>query len=759
MPKELIHQAIALNPESPIPAILHLQLARNNGDKLSILNLTSLYHSRWPDCQQFSLLLAEARLQSGDEPGAVALLHQCASRDAAGQVPVRIWGGSHPYRPLWPEQMSAWLEQPIPSTIAAAYGWNRLSQGAPEEEQPAPVEADPTPSPAPETAETAESPAPPQTAPDLPAAAPAASDLDQDDAVVAPQAEKVEIGAGRAAAPPETLRSIQEELDRLAKRLKQPGPKRADGRFPVYVVFSTRKGLEAQYGPQTSAILIEEMQKLIAAVRQRPGWSAMLFLADDPACTTPLGVSPAPAVDPWKLKLALADLDATLGKRGEMIGALLIVGGPLVVPFHRLPNPTEDADADVASDNPYASLDENYFVPEWPIGRLPGTAGADAGLLLDCLRKLSIYHAGQIKKPSWWQRMLAFNFDFLFVRRKKSSKLRRVGKNMRPSFGYTAAVWKQSSQEVFTPIGEARSMLISPPASSGNVITSGLMPANLGYFNLHGVQDGAEWYGQRDANDPPNTPDYPVALSPQDILNGGKAPAIVFSEACYGANIENKTEEQAIALKFLASGTQAVLGSTCVSYGSVTTPLIAADLLGNLFWKLVKDGQPVGKALQKAKISLAKEMSHRQGYLDGEDQKTLISFVLYGDPLVSLGASKSAPKSVVRLRSRLQFKTTHQEAPRGEPGESVPVEVLTQVKQLVDQYLPGLRNAELSYSRQKLNPNGNSTPQSKAAGAQAAENVVVTLSKKVNVSTRVHRHYAHMTLDKQGKLLKFAVSK
>ena len=39
-----------------------------------------------------------------------------------------------------------------------------------------------------------------------------------------------------------------------------------------------------------------------------------------------------------------------------------------------LPNPTDDADPDIPSDNPYATADDNYFVPEWPIARLPTSA-------------------------------------------------------------------------------------------------------------------------------------------------------------------------------------------------------------------------------------------------------------------------------------------------------------------------------------------------------------------------------------------------
>lgn len=91
---------------------------------------------------------------------------------------------------------------------------------------------------------------------------------------------------------------------------------------------------------------------------------------------------------PGKLKLALHDLDEKLSSKGEMIGALLIIGGNDIIPFHQLPNPTDDMDTSVPSDNPYASLDENYFIPQWPVGRMPDEKGTDAAFLLEQIRFL-----------------------------------------------------------------------------------------------------------------------------------------------------------------------------------------------------------------------------------------------------------------------------------------------------------------------------------------------------------------------------------
>jgi hypothetical protein len=47
----------------------------------------------------------------------------------------------------------------------------------------------------------------------------------------------------------------------------------------------------------------------------------------------------------------------------------------------------------------------------------------------------------------------------------------------------------------------------------------------------------------------------------------------------------------------------------------------------------------------------------------------------------------------------------------------------------------------------------------KSAPAEAAQTMVVTLSKKVPVGQRLHVHIARLTLDSTGKVLKLAVSR
>jgi hypothetical protein len=146
----------------------------------------------------------------------------------------------------------------------------------------------------------------------------------------------------------------------------------ADARFPNYVLMTSRTALTNKYGANTANVIIDAMQDLSTKITALPGWNSVVLVPDDARIVNDLGLTPSLANDAWKLKLALADLDKNLAAKGEMIGTLLIIGGNDIVPFHQLPNPTDDADTYVPSDNPYSSVDDNYFIPQWPVGPHPG---------------------------------------------------------------------------------------------------------------------------------------------------------------------------------------------------------------------------------------------------------------------------------------------------------------------------------------------------------------------------------------------------
>ena len=550
---------------------------------------------------------------------AVSLLHECVTRDATGQVARRWLGDENAYRPLWPDELTMRFDLPIPAEVASRLGMNHL----------------------PVRTQSANPGVLTETSNNAVYKTEAAEQIPQPILTEKKTLDENEI---------KDLHNIKTEFEKLAKRLKKPAIGQSDGRFPVYVVFSSRTGMVNQFGEQSTQVLIDEMNHLAAVVRRRPGWGAIAYLPDDPVCTGKYGTTALDTNDPWKLKLALGDLDRALAPRGERIGALLIIGGEQTVPFHKLPNPTEDQDGEVLSDNPYASNDGNYFVAEWLVGRLPGEAGSDAGLLLQQMRQSLQFHERRIVGTKGWKKTI-------FYRAWQSWRNQRFSGSKNSGFGYSAAAWRRSSVAVFRPVAQPKDVRVSPPEITGSINPKKFTSARLNYYNLHGLIDTAEWYGQRDLSEVGSGPDYPVALTADDLKRNGRAPSVVFSEACYGGHVAGKSEAQSIALRFLSIGVLGMVGSTSIAYGSICAPLVGADLLGQLFWKSLKEGYTAGEALMLAKINLIREMNRRQGYLDGEDQKTLLSFVLYGDPLASADLVASQTKHAPRIKFNLPIRT------------------------------------------------------------------------------------------------------
>lgn len=780
-----IVELITRYPSEVLPAIQHLMLVYKREKDEETVNLARIYHKRWPECLQIKLILADALIELGQESQAIHLLHESVARDAAAQVAKRLWGRDFKYRPLWPETFGIKFDLQVPPEVARQLGWNQLGQGdAPataalliEETTPAPApeeveadsleslyeaaQSDAEPEETMESAPTAEAPAettPVMAAFDTPEPSVSAK---QDVPYTGSEGSKKSASRTRAEKMAHS-NPIEETFDKLAKKFKKPELARNDSRFPMYIIFSSKLGLEKKYGLQTRIVLEKEMKRLEDAIKKRPGWGAMVFMPDDIESANQLRLPAVDEIDPWKLKLALADLDQALSKKGAMIGALLIVGGPDVVPFHKLPNPTDDMDREVYSDNPYATVDGNYYVPEWPVGRLVGEAGTDSGMLLDQIRRLTKAQAQQTTEIPWWQMFLQPILALLETASKFKAKSMLTRSH---PFGYTASVWRRSSMAVFRPVGDGKTLLVSPPQFSGSFEAKKVVESQIGYYNLHGLEDTAEWYGQKDVSENYNGPDYPIALCPRDLVKNGHAPSVVFTEACYGAHITGKTEDKSIALKFLSIGSKAFVGSTGIAYGSVTTPLIGADLLAYLFWRYMKEGKTAGEALMRAKVDLVQQLKRSQGYLDGEDQKTLISFVLYGDPLATINGQKGDMKNFARSKEKVSVLTVSDNGDQSHVEKVVPVEILREVKEVVEDYLPGLSDAEIQVRRQEvpmvISSQGDRFPDpaAKVQSEQSEEQVLVTMKKQVTVAHHVHHHFARVTLDPHGKMVKLVVSR
>ncbi|HIE06136.1 MAG TPA: hypothetical protein EYP58_04975, partial [bacterium (Candidatus Stahlbacteria)] len=106
------------------------------------------------------------------------------------------------------------------------------------------------------------------------------------------------------------------------------------------------------------------------------------------------------------------------------IDYLTILGGDEIIPFFKLPNPCDDDDQDVLSDNPYASRDDEYLVPERAVGRIPSAGNGQ--FMIDQLTKKTLGEG---------------------------------------AFGISAKVWIKASEQVYRVVGNVGDLKTAPPVT------------------------------------------------------------------------------------------------------------------------------------------------------------------------------------------------------------------------------------------------------------------------------------------------------
>jgi hypothetical protein len=753
------------NASFPLPGVVHIKAMLQLAEYSTALVAAGDYRKRWPSCVAFPLLAAQACFSLGRSTEGVEFLHACTVMDPASEICDRYLGSLNPYKPLWPARLEAALTVAIPQAVVIAAGWNRLgSAGETPREQSATLSPDtpallypnfdsknpsafPTPivPPSPIPGEKYKGP----SAGEAPAAKRGRARVTLKQSTVAevntPPEPLLESDAG--------LEDLRARLLSISKRLpvrKLFGSK--GGGRPAYVVLTSTAKLSAWFSGSEFASVEKGLQEVVTAKRTG-NWSAYLMDVDNASSLEPFGLAAADAGNAWQVKQLLSGLESVLQKRGEMIGAVLIVGGHEIIPFHLLPNPATDDDADVPSDNPYATRDENYLVPEWPVGRLPTPRQAGAaflcGLLARAAAKPSAHQKNFLGDLSVWLRTV---FRPMLLRPQNIS-------------GYSAEIWKRASAEVLRDLGPASALMSSPPMTSANVSMQNLRLPAYGYFNLHGMPNSPVWLGQRASASASGGEEYPIALTPAQIVKNGKTPKAIFSEACYGSLILGKEPENAISLKFLDAGVGAMVGSTRIGYGAATAPLIAADLLARHFLVNCKSGMASGEALRRAKISFADEMNKRQGYLDPEDQKSLISFVLYGDPLYVPEAQNAKAVSQKSFHSPRRpddiplVQTLESKIGAGEPSATVQ----RNLKKELHRYLPGMESSAMKYFRPQLADKGNADLPGQRKGKQASTPRtpawVIAMENTYTIDGQLMTSFVRMSVDARGKVMKLAVSR
>jgi hypothetical protein len=362
----------------------------------------------------------------------------------------------------------------------------------------------------------------------------------------------------------------------------------------MHLALAPRRRLTALYGPAAPAVLAA----LDAALAARAA-AGLVCSAYDPEEGAPeLGVAPAP-LTPAALVAQLGAMAGALAARGTPITSLWIVGGPLAVPLGSLPNPVPDSDGPIPTDLVYGLADQSSLMAQWPVGRTPDAEPPEPGLLAQLLRLVAAAHA---VRPSGQARVVALS----------------------------AARWAAVSARVLTEAGAGDALtLLSPPARLQGAALSG---ARVLYCNLHGVRGSDAWFGQA-----PGDTELTPALSASDLVGADLRGTAVISQACYGARLQARGEERALAPALLAAGAPAVVAAHGLTYGAPEPPPSDSDLLAQeLIAGLLRPGARSGAALMAAQAAMLRARLLQRGQPDPDDVKTLLGFVLYGDPALQL---------------------------------------------------------------------------------------------------------------------------
>jgi tetratricopeptide (TPR) repeat protein len=482
----------------------------------------------------------------------------------------------------------------------------------------------------------------------------------------------------------EALETVQRVTQRLFSLSREP---LANG-DAVALLVTHRGSLTRRYGAATAAEIERRMGVLGRALAER-GLRGDLLIVDQINPSQSGGL--APVVDATgnsgarAITMVLRAARKAIAARGQRLDAILLVGGDGVIPFHRFANPSQDSDGAVLSDNPYGCEGDNVHVPEIVVARLPD-GGADRGELLLALLQRSIeFHEGWLVPSS-----APAGLSLPFLRRLVAGARSRAPVT---AWGATAAAWQEPSHEIYRELGQQNPLLVYPTIDGASPYRlNDWSDGRILFFNLHGLTGGPNWYGQAAAARP-NDP-LPVALTPADITDLEPA-TICVTEACFGAEVVGRSTRDSMALRFLSRGALALIGCTVTAYGAVSLPLGGADILAQQIFQFLRRGQPIGRALLLARDAMARDAQREQGYLDPDDAKTLLSFVLLGDPWAS-------PYARPVLQAKMALPVLEPIVARREPivAGAVAPGAADHVRQLVAKVAPQFSRAPLTVQGQ-----------------------------------------------------------
>lgn len=376
----------------------------------------------------------------------------------------------------------------------------------------------------------------------------------------------------------------------------------------IKLSITCRKKLAAKYDQDALASIDAAVRAWIAADKAR-GLKTVHVAVDDAKALKPFKVPAIKgSVTAQKVKKTV---DALVKKLNP--DYIVLFGSTDVVPSFEVPNPSasEDDESTVPTDNPYASSQPfsrarraSYLIPDRVVGRIPDVPGSgDPAWLVSCLSVASSWQAGARNM---------YDKDLLVC----------------------CDTWEGGGRECVDYIGRDPSkLLLSPPAKTASASVRGRHGARLQMIKCHGAGLDSQFYGQKGNS-------YPPVLSSVALQGRVQKKTVVGAMCCYGASVFDPQSDEArapgeppIPSVYLRGGAYGFLGATNTAWVGPDS-MMCADWVVAAFLKSVLSGASLGRATLESKQDFVR-WTQQQGHgLDAADEKTLLQFVLLGDPSI-----------------------------------------------------------------------------------------------------------------------------
>lgn len=390
------------------------------------------------------------------------------------------------------------------------------------------------------------------------------------------------------------------------------------------LIITNSSALLNKYGTAGTKKIIAAVKQLVAADKKRNLRSMLVYLDNAAVMKKVKGKAVLDVTDAEQNKKAIDSL-FTFYKSDY----IMLLGAQDVIPHcrFRIPIPDDDdtsipADVPYACEAPFSRNAGDFIAPARVLGRLPDITGTTDPAYIIALIQNSIR----------WKSLTAADYQNYF--------------------SLSVKWWEKSTRlSIKNIFGNNKKIKLAPPAKGS--YTKEALNAMMHFYNCHGGLRTSEFYGQ--PNEQSNS--FPVCMESTLLAGNIKYGTVATAECCYGGLLYNPYRPNKInipiANAYLQNDAIAFAGSTTAAYGPADGQG-AADYITQYFLIGILKGASTGRAFLEAQQRFVEKGDVK---MDPTDLKTIIQFLLLGDP--SLSPIAETPKTT---RGMTPVKTIKNEA-------------------------------------------------------------------------------------------------